>query len=356
MTTAADFSVLMWPEKSWRFNEMAEQVAPVFGLREPKFTLVGDIEGYRDLGGILANVKFKTIISDSQYLLTIYYAFSGTPDPSAFDRRLAFMYWADHLEEHGIQVPVKIPDLNGDLVCKATINLSNGTSVQCASVLDAWIEGDALEETEADLAEIAELMARMHTVSEGWTYPPGLGDRFDHSTLLSSQAMIQRPFEDARVSVEYQDLVEETFRKVIEHVSILPQNEELWGPCHLDLDIQNCLRIPGDISPIDFDASGLAFFAFDIALVLEGYPPKLREIFLSSYQKHRRLAEDIQQILETFILMYRLRVWMSRADLSHDVVRRPDNFKWAPEWVSREFDLYVNGKPFLFEQDPPSIA
>jgi len=146
------------------------------------------------------------------------------------------------------------------------------------------------------------------------------------------------------------------FLDVLHRMKSCPQNEELWGPCHLDLDIQNCLRIPGDISPIDFDASGLAFFAFDIALVLEGYPPKLREIFLSSYQKRRRLAEDIQQLLETFILMYRLREWINRADLSHDVVRRPDNFKWAPEWVSREFDLYVAGKPFLFEQDPPSIA
>ena len=353
-TSTEDFSVLTWPEKSWRLTEMAAQVAPRFGLPEAEFCLVGDIEGYGEPGGILACAKFKTTVPDSQYLLTIYYAFSGAPEPSGFDRRLAFMHWADYLTDHGIQAPVKVPDLNGDLIYKAAINLPNGTSVQSASVLDAWIQGDVLEAREEDLTEIAELMATMHAVSTGWSFPPGLGDRVDHATLQSRQSMIRKPFEDGRVGVEYQDLVEQTFDKVVEDVRVLPQKDELWGACHLDLDVQNCLRTPAGMRAIDFDGAGLAYYAFDIALTIKEHPPKLREAFLSSYQKRRSLSGDTQKLLETFIVMDRLRDWVTRADLSHDKVRKPDDFEWAPGFMG-EFDLYVTGRPFLFSQAPASL-
>lgn len=340
-----DFAPLTWKEKERRFLQMARETAVRFGLENMELELVGDMEGYPETGGLLGSFKYR-VTTDADHLLNIYYVFSGDPDPTGFDRRLAYTQWVDHVADHGIRVQRRRPDRSLELMPRYRIDLDQGTSVDCTAVLTDWIPGAPLSDTDHDdIRSIAILMAKMHDFTTEWKPPRALNQTFTEITLGTDWERAPKAVADGRVRSDDYDAVDTAMRKVIETLSRLPKDTESWGVIHGDLTPKNCIRSGDQICPIDLDGTLTSWYLFDLMRGIADLAPSLRQTFVDAYTQIRPLPSDATTLLEAMIVAHRLHTWARWVGGEH-------TFDWVPAFIGRECDAFLNDRPFLYTLEP----
>lgn len=189
----------------------------------------------------------------------------------------------------------------------------------------SWVPGENRgDPTDADLARVGRLAARLHEHAEGYQAPdPSALPRWDWCWPFGETAPLWKEGE-AFYSAEEMEVFEEASRYVRADLDDLGRGD--FGPIHRDLTLKNLLiggpdaALRGTAGATDFDQCGLGHYLFDLSVVLRalrprwrqaGRPPELAaervwEPLLAGYESVRGLPPEPGRFLGTFDVMQRV--------------------------------------------------
>ena len=260
----------------------------------------GDLQ---QVGHISGYIKFAVDQSESRdrQLLAVHYPRperNYKPDAAHLRSRKQFLVNA--IDHGGIQTPRPIPSPEGKLVLSIEIE-SPYWDGPCYSSLTEWESGDPLNQDDSDHVEIvAKEMASLHNFADGWVSKDDHFSlpSFDQNTWKASLGKLNSAVEAGRILPEHYNTLCESTQLAIHEVETAHGPENGIGIIHGDMMPGNLLQSGPNIWIIDFDNSGIGYFAQDIAWVLTQLTPDNRHVFVNTYGSVRRKGSPTQRELE----------------------------------------------------------
>lgn len=177
------------------------------------------------------------------------------------------LQWMAELARGGLSVPEPLASLSG-----AFIELIEGVQVDVLG----WLSGVPMGVTGTPLAladragtflRLGQTMAKLHTLSDGWTLPAGFTrPRWDLDGLLGEAPLWGRFWENPMLGSAQQAMLRAVRQKA--WAALQEPGDADFGLVHADMVRENVL-VDGDaIRLIDFDDSGFGFRLFDMATAL----------------------------------------------------------------------------------------
>lgn len=178
------------------------------------------------------------------------------------------LMWMAALDRGGLHVPAPVPSTSG-----ALLHMVGDHAVDVLS----WLPGAPVGKTGVALQtgdraalfrNIGREMARLHTVSDGWTLPEGFERRrWDSEGLVGEAPVWDRFWDNPTLSDEDRTLflrLRDTARDRLAQIG----DKLDFGLIHADLVRENVM-VDGDrLQLIDFDDGGFGYRLFDIATTL----------------------------------------------------------------------------------------
>jgi Ser/Thr protein kinase RdoA (MazF antagonist) len=244
--------------------------------------------------------------------------------------------------ERQLPVPEPVPTLDGDVMTRVS-DPAVPAARDCS--LLRWVKGRRLGERAGRRHYRAQgrLMGELHAFAAAWRRPGrGTERRYDWTGMFRTIPALCLPVDDlwSLLSPTSRRLFETVAERVRRVMRDLGQGPETFGLIHADLGVDaNLLFWRGSPRAIDFDESGLGYWAYDLAVALEhcredGDFPRYRDALLEGYAEVRPLPEEQARHIGLFMagLDVYLGLW------ANAVVRlRPD----AGDYVRRRTERSV---------------
>jgi Ser/Thr protein kinase RdoA (MazF antagonist) len=289
-------------------------------------------------------------VSDGQVSLALRLARPGYQSRAGIESELA---WMSALREHGIDTPVAVSGLNGEIVQE--LALSDG-GVQLAIAFE-WVEGVALPQVEEldPWNRLGEIMAEVHEHGSNWSPPPGFTrPAWDLDALVGDSPRWGTPVPDDVWSESDRRLILAARAAVRERLGQFGTAPSRFGLIHADLGFENVLvQADGKTVVIDFDDCGPSWYMYELASVL--YPLEdtpafsaRRDMLTAGYREARQLPDHEIAELPTFVMCRRLATlgWtFSRGDTPHAQRQRERRLATTPAAVRRFLDWHAAHTP-----------
>lgn len=224
--------------------------------------------------------------------------------------------WMQALQAAGVTVPRAVPARDGRLfIVLTSADLDRPRQID----LFDWLEGKSLGTAEAgpdgdqetlcrNFRTIGELAARVHTVSDHWTPPPGFARHaWDSEGLVGENPLWGRFWDLPALSGEERDLMRRMRTCIREDLAAYGQESGSYGLIHADMVPDNLLVNGGHIRLIDFDDTGFGWYLFEIATSLyfcrelPGFTA-IQDALLEGYRCTRTLSNRDIDFLPLFLL------------------------------------------------------
>lgn len=294
------FETLPYQEQLRRLNPLVESVLPRYGLREVQVVLLQ----YED------NTVYHIMIpTGAQYVLRVSAA-------TGYDRaeQCSEMQWLLALRrETNVLVPEPVPALDGALI---TIVEVSGVAEPRHYALFGWLPGmppapgipvKVMERIGACIASL-HLHAEQFVPSAGFARPC-----WDWQRLFGPSSIMGPEKSAALLTPGQRELLAAVSVRVRDELQALETTPAHWGLIHADLHRDNILIEDGQVGVIDFDDCGWGHYLFDVASVLDSFRrrvladprdyPAWREAYLTGYDRVRRLPDQLDAQLATFLVM-----------------------------------------------------
>lgn len=268
------------------------------------------VEGALDLWG-MGGADYRLIAARENQVFRVDYKGASyamrfhRPDYRTDAELWSELQWMEAVAKGGLSVPVPVQASGGEL-----LKVVGGVQVDMLN----WLPGAPAGSTRDGLQvadrtgffrRLGREMARLHTVTDGWTPPPGFTRcAWDRAGLLGPSPLWDRFWENPTLSAADQDLLL-TARRMADEELQKQENTLDYGLIHADLIRENVMTDGEALYLIDFDDSGFGFRLFDLATTLvrnmqEPDYPALRAALLAGYSAERAL--DLSA-LDLFILL-----------------------------------------------------
>lgn len=183
---------------------------------------------------------------------------------------------------------------------------------QC--VLFRWVSGRfrRRQAGAASLAQVGQLMARLHDHAEQWTPPAYFTrKRWDADGLLGPSLGIDWAETLRQLSADDQTLAETMAERLRTTARELGDGPNVFGLIHADLHFGNVLFQDGNIRAIDFDDCGWGWYLYDMAVPLATLAERAeeairRDAFLRGYRSVRALSAEHEKRLRLFVAVRQL--------------------------------------------------
>jgi Ser/Thr protein kinase RdoA (MazF antagonist) len=291
-----------------RMRNLATIALTSYGVGEARLQLA------RQAGNTLFRVRTSDLpdpeapgglFEEGQYLLRVHEP--GYQEPEAIELELAWL--AAMRREANLPVPEPMATLDGQWLL--SVNAPGVQGARHCSLL-RWIRGRSIKNRfrPHHLRAQGRLMARLHEFSIKWRPPAGLCKRrFDWDGLFQND--VGSGMTNAEAWALLAPLHKEAFALVAERVRQVMddwgQGPDVFGLIHGDLAVDaNLLFWHREPRAIDFDDSGLGYWAFDLAVALDACRddpayPRYREALLDGYGELRPLPKRQAEQIELFL-------------------------------------------------------
>lgn len=323
------------------FCELAQLALQEYDLVEYELNYIGQS------GTIIYHVTETG--NQKQYSLRIHQSLSKGDEKewSSKETIQSELTWLNALsKEADLQVPAPIRNKKNSFITE----LNHENSIVYCTLLH-WIQGEQKPfiATMEDAAKVGSMIGKLHKQSSKWEAPEGFSRPFfDERKLEGSLRKIKESINNGTLKKSGESLLlaGEKAEKVIMK---LEKKQTSWGIIHADLIPSNYIFYEDKVSPIDFGACGFGFYLFDLGWTFSYIHPAFREGFLNSYSSFFELPSNYESLLETFFvlgLLDTLGFWLGLPDSSEWLEGHIDKL------LAREFQSYINDKPFLFSGKP----
>lgn len=252
--------------------------------------------------GIENSNYFVTMTDGQQYVLTIFEELSH-PEASFLAPLL------QHLQQSGVAVAAPLVANNGQ-----SLLMLNEKAAQLAP----RIQGQhPLQVTTAQAQIMGEQLAKLHLALK--KYPLKRSNTHGAAWWQKEAAKARNGMSQLEQLIL--DTVLNDFEETTEDFDDLPK-----GLIHGDLFRDNTLFDGEELKAIlDFSEAGKDYWLLDVAITINDFCSEwpnvtlnqdLYQAFLTGYQKVRKLTEDEQEVLPTFLAMAALRFWLSRLSVA----------------------------------------
>ncbi|MNH77971.1 hypothetical protein D3C87_471600 [compost metagenome] len=195
--------------------------------------------------------------------------------------------------------------------------------------IQKWVEGELLdrEPTAEEVYALGRLMSTLHKHSRNWRRPEGFSrvsydlEQLDAS-VQAMEILVTQGIIDEEIYVIYQ----ETVKMMKKEIAAFPKSEENFGLIHSDLHESNYIVHQGSIRPIDFSACGFGYYLLDLAETCQHLSRENRRILVHAYGEQSKLPDQVDRLLEAFILWAVIRGFAFHAD-------NPEERKYLSESV-----------------------
>jgi Ser/Thr protein kinase RdoA (MazF antagonist) len=305
------YSDLTYLGRVRRLREVAAAAIREYRLEPARFRLIR----------VAGNVLFRVLAPGSgggnsdpryepdQYLLRIHEPGYQTAD--AIELELAWL--ASMSRDAGIPVPCPVPTRDGRLVKR--ISVAGLPGPRDCSLL-RWLKGRFLTRRigPAHYRAQGRLMARLHSHAASWRPPGGLAAKrcYDWAGLFQNDSGAGIPASDAwgLVPATHVGAFEAVSRETREIMDGWGKSPDVYGLIHGDLGIDaNVLFWRGEARAIDFDDSGLGYWAYDLAVSLEHCREDplfqaYRDALLEGYVESRTLPSGLPGRLDLLMAAF----------------------------------------------------
>jgi Ser/Thr protein kinase RdoA (MazF antagonist) len=273
------------------------------------------------------NVTFKITTPGDPYLLRLHKPLTRGMGTHGIDPGVirSEMLWLDALRRNKMPVPQSVRNRHGEMVTR--VNDANNKPVNC-TVLE-WLEGDLYTremETEDSVAQIGNLVGRIHLHASRWRLPRGFQrPRRDAVYFMNVLESLQPAVDDGRI--HYQDFktLHTSIQGLAEMIQPVRKTRNTEGLIHGDLHRGNFLNRFGEIRLIDFSLCAFGHFTYDLGTCLSNVNPALHSIFLVNYDRLLPLPKNYDRLIEGFFIasyVVTFSFWLDNPDAQETLVQR----------------------------------
>lgn len=204
------------------------------------------------------------------------------------------LLWMKAVSDGGIEVPVPVPSQRGQVLLTL-----DGTQVDVLT----WLSGQMLDsamnsrkgnERAALFCKLGRDMARMHCISDEWSYPKDFQRvAWDGDGLLGDDPLWGPFWRNPFLSAEDANLFERFRHVAFDELSSCKERLD-YGLIHADFVPANVMVSGQTIKLIDFDDGGFGYRIFEIATALHKFGaaqdyPVLRAALVAGYTEERTI-------------------------------------------------------------------
>lgn len=261
------------------------------------------------------NAVFKIVAADGQrFALRLHR--SGYHSAAELQSELQ---WMSALQADGIDVPLVIPTVEGELFVKAML-AANGEVVLID--LFEWIDGVQVGSAENGLGDnvgnidhtyrtIGSIAARLHNHAQTWQLPDGFARHaWDVEGLVGEQPFWGRFWELDDLTEEQRSLMRQARAIVkveLQAMASSPVHAGAYGLIHADFVPDNLMVSNGTVRLLDFDDAGFGWHLFEIATALyfiqdDPNYAVARAALIAGYRQHRALSDDALEQLPVLMM------------------------------------------------------
>jgi Ser/Thr protein kinase RdoA (MazF antagonist) len=287
MDTIADTSIS-------RFADFADRALEKYDIPAQGITFLQHSE----------NVTFKITTSGDPYLLRLHLPLTKGMGTHGLDPEVirSEMLWLNSLRRNKLPVPRPVLE---------------------------WLEGDLYTremETENSVAQIGNLVGRIHRYASRWRLPHGFQrPRRDAVYFINVLESLQPAVDDGRIHYQDFKILQTAIRGLSELIQSMRKTRNTVGLIHGDLHRGNFLNHNGEIRLIDFSLCAFGNFTYDLGTCLSNVNPALHSIFLSNYDRLFPLSNNYDRLIEGFFIascVVTFSFWLDNPDAQETLVQR----------------------------------
>jgi len=237
--------------------------------------------------------------------------------------------WTAALAAAGLFVPQGILTRNDRSY--ATIAFPNSNQTRHVGLVK-WIQGTTLasdlgntpgaSEVSFVYEGLGRVIADFHLATSRWTPSPGFSRHaWDAEGLVGENPFWGRFWDIDAASNDHRVKLSTLRAQLLDILSEMPQDENVYGMIHADLNANNVLRNGEKLSVIDFDDAGFGWHAFDLAVAIwdrmdaltgQTYFEAAYKALLKGYRTRRGTCDRVTEHVPLFLLIRSLMLlrWM----------------------------------------------
>ena len=237
----------------------------------------------------IENCTIIVTTTDGKYVVRIY-----RRDYKSDTDVLREVDFTQYLYKHGVPVVATLPNKNGAYISHLEVN---GRTWQ--AILMAYADGEHAEfYSDTLISELAQVQARMHTLSTSYASYQGL----DENKILKEEYFIKLIQNRPQLDDQIQSFIDRAEKYQVVLPAMLPK-----GLCHLDFDNGNVLSKFGKVTAVlDFDDLAIAPFVMCLAYtlwdVLFTVGPRGATTYLDRYTDYIKLSSLEKHFLLKIVL------------------------------------------------------
>ena len=262
------------------------------------------------------------------------------------------LQWMAFLSTKGIETPVPIKAVNGNLITSTSNNLQ--------ATMVSWIEGEQLQAIHEKVADTTDLIgkiyfllggliAQIHNASDTFELPMGFErHRWDIAGFLGENPLWGRFWDNPALAPDDRKYLLDLKAVLTTHLQEFLADEGDFGLIHADVISENVLVEKGQPTIIDYDDAGFGFRMYDLAVPLYRFYPSpnfsgLADLLQKGYTVYRPLPGNSVDWLLSFILLRRLALlgWVVPRRPPDEIVSRTRSNLQVVKALVREINLGV---------------
>jgi Ser/Thr protein kinase RdoA (MazF antagonist) len=284
------------------------------------------------------NVTFNITTPGAMYLLRLHSPLTKGMGIHGINQEVirSELLWVNSLHRSGLPVPRPVRNRLGRLVTQ--VKDSHNKPVNC-TVLE-WLEGDIYTremETEDCVAQIGNLVGRLHLQASRWRLPSGFQrPRRDASYFINVMESLQPAVNDGRINYLDFKTLRASIQGLAEIIQTSRKTRNVVGLIHGDLHRGNFLNHNDDIRLIDFSLCAIGHFSYDLGTCLSNINPALHPVFLDNYSRLFPLPKNYERLIEGFFIasyIVTFSFWLDNPEAQETLVQRVPYL--SQEFVSR---------------------
>lgn len=256
--TLTPYESLTTRGKSRRIRPLALAALAEFGLPVDRLSAIKH----------LVNTTYHLRSNGRTCLVRVHRAPDYTPAWVASE--LDWLTALSEVNDLQVQTPHRTPDGRGVVAADAP-----GVPGPYPVTVLSWLRGGVRQQRERNpkqYASLGRLIGLLHDHAMRWKPPAGF-DRplYDAVHQIGSRSPRPLPVLGPKyLSKHVLRDMEETYERRVAAEEKLGRGRDQFGLAHMDLSFSNILYSGNRAIPIDFDAAGFGFYAYDLAVVLAG--------------------------------------------------------------------------------------
>lgn len=341
-------------EFNQRFNGLSEdqKQARYLGLAEACLAHYPTIAGEPTFIAHNSGIVYLVKTPHDKYLLKIAEAIGDGESDANPAYMTASLSWLDALaKETNLIIQQPVANQLGEFV--TAVSYDDLTHVFYCTV-QHWLDGQHTRNLSPDhMQQIGQMVAQLHNHSSQWIKDKTL-PAWTYDGVWTNENLTR--FSKVKSLNILSDAEWKTIEKAVDHIQQMIQklgmDNSVWGPVHGDLHPQNLLVLDdGKLCPIDFDSLILAYYPYDLGVILYHtmyLGAANRQALVQGYRAFRDLRLISDMGLETFLCMAALANLSFQIELPEQ--RVSDRFiRNVREFATSYCDKLIHDMPFALE-------